>query len=250
MCCFFSNFFITSINNNSYSKIIFTLNIICYSINFILIVTSLVILTRFDTSLVIKSGYMALVNNILISLCLVFVVFILDDYRKKKIFLREKKYTSVMLILIGAFLSFIKLFTSANNFTKLKRIKKKNKNISDRDYNLFSNTEINKIAILSIFIIIVFFLLFAIWIIYIFFVYKMKMNTIRNGVNNNIYNRTNNSNLSTKADNDNADCSGEIIVKNIDNNKFFYISKNINNDVEKDYCNKETQTIIGNKVKN
>lgn len=244
MCCFLSKFFITSINNNSYSNIILSFNILCYSFNFILIIISLIILSRFETLLVIKSGYMGLINNILISIILIFLVFNLDYYRQKQIFLREKKYASVMLLLISAFLSFIKLFSSVNNLTKLKRIKKRNNNINDQDYNSFSNTEINKLIKFFILLIIIFIILLCVLIVYIYFVYKMKVNTVRNGVNNNIYNRTNNSNLSTRPDN--ADCSTEIIVNDIDNNKFCYVSQNIINDVEKEYCNKETQTIISN----
>ena len=238
MC--YSNFILNSLSRNNFKKYSFILNIIQLSISFIIMLINLLIFIICDMSLIIKTGLFSYINNIFLCILIILSLLIIEYYRRNNNLTKEKKQTTIILIFFCVLMTIIKCLTSLITIAKIEQIyllNKNNQRKSNQTKLMFGITMAT-------------FGLYAasgiILIIYILFIYNLRIIIFNNDVNNAYRNNGNLSYMSTKPDiNDN---SQEIIINNLNegnkNNNFYFLSQNIINKFEKEFEEKEVQTVI------
>ena len=239
---------ITSLTTNNFTKYSLVLNVIIIILNIIIIFISILCLISCEIDLIIKTGYMNYTNNILLCILFILGLLLIEFYRKKNYLLKDKKQISIIIIMVSLIMSVLKCFSSLIALAKIKRIyesiKIQSNYKNDRYEKLYKQVNLLLGYILTLFGLFIILSIFL--IIYTLLIYNLRIIIFNNDVNNVYNNRNNISYLSTQPDI--SDNSNEIIINNINernkNNNFYYLSKNIINKVEKDYEDKESQTII------
>ena len=239
---------ITSLTTNNFTKYSLVLNVIIIILNIIIIFISILCLISCEIDLIIKTGYMNYTNNILLCILFILGLLLIEFYRKKNYLLKDKKQISIIIIMVSLVMSVMKCFSSLIAIAKIKRIYESIKIQSnykfDRYEKLYKQVNLLLGYILTLFGLFIILSIFL--IIYTLLIYNLRIIIFNNDVNNVYNNRNNISYLSTQPDI--SDNSNEIIINNINernkNNNFYYLSQNIINKVEKDYEDKESQTII------
>ena len=239
---------ITSLTTNNFTKYSLVLNVIIIILNIIIIFISILCLISCEIDLIIKTGYMNYTNNILLCILFILGLLLIEFYRKKNYLLKDKKQISIIIIMVSLVMSVMKCFSSLIALAKIKRIyesiKIQSNYKNDRYEKLYKQVNLLLGYILTFFGLFIILSIFL--IIYTLLIYNLRIIIFNNDVNNVYNNRNNISYLSTQPDI--SDNSNEIIINNINernkNNNFYYLSKNIINKVEKDYEDKESQTII------
>lgn len=239
---------ITSLTTNNFTKYSLVLNVIIIILNIIIIFISILCLISCEIDLIIKTGYMNYTNNILLCILFILGLLLIEFYRKKNYLLKDKKQISIIIIMVSLVMSVMKCFSSLIALAKIKRIyesiKIQSNYKNDRYEKLYKQVNLLLGYILTFFGLFIILSIFL--IIYTLLIYNLRIIIFNNDVNNVYNNRNNISYLSTQPDI--SDNSNEIIINNINernkNNNFYYLSQNIINKVEKDYEDKESQTII------
>lgn len=239
---------ITSLTTNNFTKYSLVLNVIIIILNIIIIFISILCLISCEIDLIIKTGYMNYTNNILLCILFILGLLLIEFYRKKNYLLKDKKQISIIIIMVSLVMSVMKCFSSLIAIAKIKRIyesiKIQSNYKNDRYEKLYKQVNLLLGYILTLFGLFIILSIFL--IIYTLLIYNLRIIIFNNDVNNVYNNRNNISYLSTQPDI--SDNSNEIIINNINernkNNNFYYLSQNIINKVEKDYEDKESQTII------
>jgi hypothetical protein len=184
---------------------------------------------------------MSYVNNIFLSLLIIPIIILIEFYRKRNNLTKEKKGASFILISLSLFMSIYKSFSSLIEISKIYRIYF----LSKGDKNLLNQIKI--IIGIKIMTLGLYFFSIIILLIYTLLIYKLRLISIHNDLNNVYHNNGNISYMSTKSDvNDN---SKEIIINNLNegnkkNNNFFFFSQNLINKFEKEYEDKGIQAVI------
>ena len=238
MC--YSHCILTSLTRNNFKKYSFILNIIQISISFIILLINLLIFKICDMYLIIKTGFMSYANNIFLSILIMLSFLIIEFYRRRNNLEKDKKQTTIALICSCVLMTIIKCFSSLIAIAKIDRIYIQTK----VDQRLFSQT--NLMLGITIVTFGCYITSVIILIIYILIIYNLRIIIFNNDANNVNRNNGNLSYMSTRPDiNDN---SQEIIINNLNegnkNNNFYFLSQNIINKFEKEYEEKEAQTII------
>jgi len=238
MC--YSHCILTSLTRNNFKKYSFILNIIQISISFIILLINLLIFKICDMYLIIKTGFMSYANNIFLSILIMLSFLIIEYYRRRNNLEKDKKQTTIALICSCVLMTIIKCFSSLIAIAKIDRIYIQTK----VDQRLFSQT--NLMLGITIVTFGCYITSVIILIIYILLIYNLRIIIFNNDANNVNRNNGNLSYMSTRPDiNDN---SQEIIINNLNegnkNNNFYFLSQNIINKFEKEYEEKEAQTII------
>jgi len=238
MC--YSHCILSSLTRNNFKKYSFILNIIQISINFIILLINLLIFKICDMYLIIKTGFMSYANNIFLSILIMISFLIIEYYRRRNNLEKDKKQTTIALICSCVLMTIIKCFSSLIAIAKIDRIYIQTK----VDQRLFSQT--NLMLGITIVTFGCYITSVIILIIYILLIYNLRIIIFNNDANNVNRNNGNLSYMSTRPDiNDN---SQEIIINNLNegnkNNNFYFLSQNIINKFEKEYEEKEAQTII------
>lgn len=238
---------INSLTTNEIIKYCFFMNIIQLVISIFILFFSFLCFIVSNLDLIIKTGYMTYINNILFTIIFILIIILLEFYRKKNFLIKDKKQISIALVMICICISIFKFFSSLIIISKVKHIyllikdEKSNKN---NEYKKLLD-QINLLFIFLLIILGLFFIMSIFWILYTVLIHNMRI-IIYNDGNNSFYNRNNNSYLSTKPDI--IDNSNEIIINNLNegnkNNNFYFFSQNIINKFEKEYEDKGSQTII------
>lgn len=226
MCNILKNFNL-SLNNDKILKILYVVNVIIFSVFILIIISSIFSLISFDYSLISQIGYISFINNVFLSILGISLIGLVEYYRTKNFLIKDKKTPSFFILFFCIVLGLIKLLSSLGLLLRFKSIK---------------NREIKNLLII-IYIIFSFYVLLEIFLIIDSFLLQlMKKNIIRMQINNR-YISTNESNISTKPDI--IENSNEILIDNYHNkDMFFYISQKVINNVQKEFINKEIQTII------
>ena len=238
MC--YSNCILNSLTRNNFKKCSVILNIIQLSISLIILLINLLIFIICDMDLIIKTGFSSYINNIFLCILIILSLFIIEYYRRNNNLTKDKKQATFTLIFICELMTILKCFSSLITIAEIDRIYLRNK---------IEQRKCNQIKLMLGIIIATFGLYIAsgiILIIYILLIYNLRIIIFNNDVNNINRNNGNLSYMSTRPDiNDN---SQEIIINNLNegnkNNNFYYLSQNIINKFEKEYEEKEVQTII------
>ena len=238
MC--YSHCILTSLTRNNFKKYSFILNIIQISISFIILLINLLIFKICDMYLIIKTGFMSYANNIFLSILIMLSFLIIEYYGRRNNLEKDKKQTTIALICSCVLMTIIKCFSSLIAIAKIDRIYIQTK----VDQRLFSQT--NLMLGITIVTFGCYITSVIILIIYILLIYNLRIIIFNNDANNINRNNGNLSYMSTRPDiNDN---SQEIIINNLNegnkNNNFYFLSQNIINKFEKEYEEKEAQTII------
>ena len=238
---------INSLTTNEIIKYCFFMNIIQLVISIFILFFSFLCFIVSNLDLIIKTGYMTYINNILFTIIFILIIILLEFYRKKNFLIKDKKQISIALVMICICISIFKFFSSLIIISKVKHIyllikdEKSNKN---NEYKKLLD-QINLLFIFLLIILGLFFIMSIFWILYTVLIHNMRI-IIYNDGNNSFYNRNNNSYMSTKPDI--IDNSNEIIINNLNegnkNNNFYFFSQNIINKFEKEYEDKGSQTII------
>jgi hypothetical protein len=191
-------------------------------------------------ALIIKTGFIAFINNLFLCFLIILSLLIIEYYRRNNNLTKEKKQTTITLIFLCILMTILKCFSSLITIANI-----------DRIYLLIKNDQRKSNQTnLMLGITITTFLLYIssgiILIIYILMIYNLRIIILNNDVNNVNRNNGNLSYMSTRPDiNDN---SQEIIINNLNegkkNNNFYFLSQNIINKFEKEYEEKEVQTVI------
>ena len=240
---------LNSFNTNKFAKYSFILNIIQLIINFLIIICTLLCFISCNLDLIIRTGYSYYIKNILYCLLTILIILLIFYYQNKNLLIKDKKQTCFILICLSASMNFMKCFTTLFLIGRVKRIyrtyKNQNKYYYGDEYNL-GNKQTNLLLIYILILFGLFLFLGIFWLIYLYLLYNLRVIILNNDFNNVYNNRTNNSYISTKPDFE--DNSQEIVINSLNdgnkNNNFIYFSQKIINNIEKEYEDKECQTII------
>ena len=238
--CIFSH-----LNTNKFIKYSNILNILQIIINSFIIIISLLCFISCNLDLIIKTGYSNYINNIFFCLFMLIIIALIKYYHYKKILIKDKKQTSLILICLCFCVTITKCFSCLFAISKMIRIYRLIKIENSKEiFKVYKQADlllIYLIILLGLFIILGIF-----WLIYMILIYNLRIIILNNDINNIYYNRNNISYMSTKPDLD--DNSQEIAINNLNegykNNNFNYFSQNIINNIQKEYENKEAQTNI------
>ena len=238
MC--YSPWILNSLTRNNFQKYSFILNIIQLSISFIILLINLLIFLICNMPLIIRIGFMSYANNIFLCFLIIVSLLLIEYYRRIKILTKDKKQTVIFLICFCLLLTIIKCFSSIIAIAKIERIYP----LTKIDKSLSNQT--NLILAINIITFGLYIVSGVILIVYTLLIYNLRIRVFNNDANNVNPNNGNLSYMSTRIDiNDN---SQEIIVNNLNdgnkNNNFYFISQNIINKCEKEYEEKEIQTVI------
>ena len=221
------------------SKIALILNLSLILLNITIIFFTSLCFIEDKYEIIQKAQILTHINNIFVCIIMIIFITLIEFYRYKKYLIKRKIKSSLIFMSSCAFISAIKIMDAFDSITKINRymilfnFNKKNLN---SDFASKIVKQINKQKTYLIIILCTFILAFLLYMNIIFM----------NIYFNNAQNDDKISNISTEVDISN-DNNNENNISNINMDKIkykYYFSENIMSNIEKEYKDKMTQTIV------
>ena len=229
------------------SKISFVFNLSLTLLNITIIIFTSLCFIQDKYDIILKTEMMSYINNIFFCVIMISFLILIEFYRYKKYLIKRKIKSSLIFMSSCAFISAIKIMDAFDSITKINRymiLFNFNKKNFNSDFASKIVKQINEQKTYLIIILCTFILAFLLYIFYVISLFNMNI-IFMNIYFNNAQNDDKISNISTEVDISNDNNENNISNINIDKIKYkYYFSENIMSNIEKEYKDKMTQTIV------